>query len=329
MNRTAARTTTRVLVALTLVAGFALAAIALTGCKGTTTEPTTSTETPALLPVRVGTLMTDDLLPLWVADNQGMLAKAGLDVQITVFQSAQEEIAAMSAGEIDAMMTDMVVPVNLTNGGVAVRAVTAMQSAPAGIVAGKGSNITSLAQLAGVKAGNSSGTILEYIYSRALTDAGVAADQIQIEEIKALPVRAEMLATGKVKAAVLPWTLYGAALGAGGTPLLDRVAAEPYSQTVLVFSEKFLGQTGAKETVAAVLTQWDAAVDVINADPNAQRDLLADKTGLGEKLAKYEIRTYPKSALPDQAMWDDVVQWMVERGYLESAISYSKLVYQP
>ena len=329
MNRTATSVAIRTLLAIALVAGLAFAAVALTACSGDNPDNTPTTETPDLLPVRVGTLMTDDLLPLWVAENEGLLEQAGLNVTVTVFQSAQEEIAAISAGEIDAMMTDMVVPVNLTNGGVPVRAVTAIQGAPAGIVAGAGSGITSLAGLAGVKAGNSSGTILEYIYSRALTDAGVAPDQIVTEEIKALPVRAEMLATGQIKAAVLPWTLFGAALGAGGTPLLPRDAAEPYSQTVLVFSEKYLGQTGAKETVDAVLVAWDAAVEVINAEPNAQRDLLAEKTGLGEKLAKYEIRTYPTSALPDQAMWDDVVSWMVDRGYLEAAIAYDKLVYQP
>lgn len=282
-----------------------------------------------LLPVRVGTLTTDDLLPLWVAEGGGQLTEAGLDVEITVFASAQEQIAAISAGEIDAIMTDMVVPVNLTNGGTPVRAVTAMQTAPAGIVAGKGSGITSVSQLAGVKTGNSSGTILEYIYASALADAGVPADQIVTEEIKALPVRVELLNSGQIKAAMLPWTLYGAGLAAGGVPVLDRAAAEPYSQTVLAFSQKFLDQDGADDTVAAILAQWDVAVDTINADPNAQRDLLAEKTGLGEKLAKYELRTYPKVAAPDQEMWEDVVTWMVDRGYLKAPIAYDQLVYQP
>lgn len=321
------------LIATSLVLLFALGGLAtLAGCApeepvdGAAGTVEAGTE---LLPVRVGTLTTDDLLPLWVAESGGQLTEAGLEVEITVFASAQEQIAAMSAGEIDAMMTDMVVPVNLTNGGVPVRAVTAMQTAPAGIVAGKDSNVTSVAQLAGVKTGNSSGTILEYIYSRALTDAGVPADQIVTEEIKALPVRVELLNSGQIKAAVLPWTLYGAGLAAGGVPVLDRAAAEPYSQTVLCFSQKFLDQNGAPETVASLLAAWDVAVDTINADPNAQRDLLAEKTGLGDKLAKYELRTYPKVAAPDQAMWEDVVSWMVERGYLTEPIAYDQLVYQP
>jgi len=283
---------------------------------------------PALIPVKIGTLKTDDMLPLWVAENEGLLEQAGLDVTIEVFPSALEQIAAISAGQIDGMMTDMAVPLNLINGGVPVRAVTALQSAPAGVVASADSGVTDVAGLAGKKTGSSSGTILEYIYDRALTDAGVPADQIVTEEVKKLDVRLELLLSGQIDAAVLPWTLFGAAVGGGGVPVLGPAQVEPYSQTVLEFSETFLAKEGAAETVAALLQQWDAGVDIVNADPNAQRELLGVATDLGDRLARYEVRTYPKAALPDRDKFEDVVEWMVDRGYLDAPIAYEDLVYQ-
>ena len=280
-----------------------------------------------LVPVTIGTLKTDDILPLWVAENEGLLEEAGLDVTIEVFPSALEQIAAISAGQIDGMMTDMVVPLNLIDGGVPVRAAWAMQSAPAGIVASADSGITQVSQLAGVKTGNSSGTILEYIYDRALTDAGVPADQIVTEEVKKLDVRLSLLMSGQVDAAVLPWTLFGAAVGGGGVPVLGPEQAQPYSQTVLEFSEAFLAQEGAEATVDELRKQWNAGVAIVNADPNAQRELLGVKTDLGERLANYPVRTYPEAALPDRDKFEDVVEWMVQRGYLDAPIAYEDLVY--
>lgn len=314
-----------------LLAAAMLSIVALLAGCGKTADTKKAASQPAAkkeVTIKLGTLQTDDILPLWVAQSEGLAKKAGINLDIITFQSAQEQIAAMTAGEIDGMMTDMVVPMQLTAGGTPVKAITVMQGAPAGVVAAKNSGIKDVKGLAGVKAGASSATVIEYIYDKALTDAGVAEKDIKIEEIKKLPVRFEMLNAGKIKAAGLPWTFYTLAAAQGATPIVDQEMASKYTSTVLEMSDKFLSGADAATTVKALLSVWDQGVDKINANPDSYRNLLADKANLPAPLRKaYKARTYPKAALPEQTQVDDVAAWMVKKGYLKQAISYSDFVY--
>jgi NitT/TauT family transport system substrate-binding protein len=264
-----------------------------------------------------------------VALDKGMMKDAGLDVQVTTFQSAQEEVAAMTAGSIDAMMTDMIVPVQLTASGTPVKAVTVCQTAPAGIVAGKDSGITQIVQLAGVPTGSSSPTAMEYIYDKALQQAGVPAAQIKTTEIKKIPVRLQMLSAGKLKAAVLPWTLFELAKAQGAVPVLDQAQAAPLTSTVLVFSQKFLDGKDADKTCKTFLTQYDKAVIAINKDPNSFSTLLIKEAKLPDAIAKtYQVRSYPKAGMPDSKQIDEVVVWMLSRGYIKQSISSGDLVHR-
>jgi len=312
----------------------AIAALFVVGCGSDdavdavdTTDANEVVVEAKLLPVKVGTLATDDLLPLWVAQQEGFLSDAGLDVEIITFQSPMESRAAMTAGEIDALMTDMVVATQLaaTEGA---RAVTIMQTAPAGIISSPNSQITEVKELSGTTVGCSSPTVLEFILERALADAGLSVDDITFESIEKLPVRLEMLMSDQISAAVLPWTLFQLAQMQGAHPVLDQEAAADYTSTVLVFRDGFLSQDGARETVDVLLEQWDNAVDSINADPNVYRELLVEKANLPEPLqASYQFRTYPKSGTPLQAQFEEIVDWMVEKGYLDQSIPYADLVF--
>ena len=299
-------------------------AVGLTACESP--APASSGSAPVL---RVGTLQTDDLLPLWVAEQQGLLTEAGLDVRIETFQSAQEQIAAVTAGQIDAIMTDMVVGAQLSAAGTPMRFVTALQGAPAGVAARAGADITQPADLAGVAAGCSSPTILEYIYERALLEAGVAADQIKTVEIKKLPVRLQMLTAGQIDAAVLPWTLYQLALSQGAVPVVGLAQDEAYTSTVLAFRQAWLDQPGSSAALGTLLGVLDQAVGLINADPDAQRGLLADKANLPAPLdTTYPVRPYPLSGPPEAGQVSAVLDWMTAKGYLTSPLTVEDLVWQ-
>ena len=299
---------------------MALLAATAIGCGQTTASTTT---------LRIGTLQTDDLLPAWVAQQQGLFADAHLSVAIVTFQSAQEQIAAVTAGQIDAIMTDMVVGLQLTAAGTAMRFVTIMQNAPAGVVAAAGSGITTPADLAGAETGCSSPTILEYIYERALREAGVPDDQMRTAEIKKLPVRLQMLLSNQIDAAVLPWTLFHLATSQGAVPVVGPEQSGPYTSTVLAFRAAWLKQPGAAAVLASVLAAWDAAVGVINKDPNAQRELLASKANLPAPLdTTYPVRQYPASGLPPAQQVQDVIDWMTAKGYLTAPLSVDDVIWK-
>lgn len=315
---------------------FALgAAIALlfglVGCSGAETKariPDTTGTAPALVSLKIGTLPTDDLLPLWVAEKEGLLSKAGLKVEIVAFQSAQEQIAAMSAGEIDGMMTDMLVPAQLTAGGVALKAVNRIAPARIGVVASPKSGVTTLAGLANIPVAAASPTITEYIVDKTMTAAGVSQDKIKYVSIPKVPVRFEMLMADKVKAAALPWTFCGLAASKGATVLVAEKDIADLTSTVLAVSDKWLAQDGADATLKALFTEWDKGVDMTNADAAKYLPLLVEKANLpAASAANYPMRTYDKAQLPAEAQVNEVINWMVAKGYLKAPIAYADYIH--
>ncbi|MDR1357908.1 MAG: ABC transporter substrate-binding protein, partial [Coriobacteriales bacterium] len=53
----------------------------------------------------IGSLATEDILPLWVAEAEDIFAEQGLTVSILTFQSAQELTTAVVSGAVDMAMT--------------------------------------------------------------------------------------------------------------------------------------------------------------------------------------------------------------------------------
>lgn len=83
---------------LFIVSLLTIALLALPGCSGDST-PETPTE---LDTVRYGNRMTADLLPIYVAIEQGYFLDNGIDMQLVPIQSSSLAMKALSTGELDA-----------------------------------------------------------------------------------------------------------------------------------------------------------------------------------------------------------------------------------
>ncbi len=286
--------------------------------------------TPA--PIRIGTLPTEDALPLWVAQKQGLFEKAGLDVEIVTFQAAQERDAAFASGAVDAYMGDIIASAALEAGGSHVSLVTVMLgSTPAegrfGIVAKPGSKARALADLAGVPIGTSSASIQEYVVDRLMTDAGVPVSDVKKEVVPKVPVRFELLMSGKLEAAALPEPLLTLAQKQGAVLIADDTQGANITQTVLGVSDGYFALPSGMVTVRELLKVWDEAVELINADPDAWRSLLVEKARLPEPIKDtYGIARYPKAAAPTPEMVDPVLEWMRDKALLTADVTYEDLV---
>lgn len=98
-----------------LAAVLACSALMLTACQG---SPSGSNDKKTY---KIGVLRIDDSLPLYTAETEKLFAKHGVDVQVIEFSSAADQQKAMEAGELDGMMTDMIVTALLKKAGTDVR----------------------------------------------------------------------------------------------------------------------------------------------------------------------------------------------------------------
>ncbi len=315
-----------------LLTALAISVALLAGCSAKPAEEPVAEEPVKLAPVRIGVLPTEDSLPLWVAEKEGLFTKAGLDVTFVDFQAAAERDAAFTAGEIDAFMGDIIAAALLEQGGSGVTIGTVMLGAtPAegrfGIVVPADSAYQDLSALAGVPVGTSSGTIQEYVLDGLMLQAGVPAEKVAKEEVKKVPVRFELLMKGQLKAAALPEPFLSLAVAQGAKLLGDDTKGENLSQTILGFSDEYLVSPGGIESMTALLEVWDEAVDLGNADPDAYRATLVERAKLPEPIKdSYKINTYPKADVPSEEQISAVLAWMDTKKLLGKPVTYEDLV---
>ncbi len=298
----------RAVLARATMAAMLVAVVLVSGCSAADKPAEPAAQTPAVepSPVKIGTLPTEDSLPLWVAEDMGYFATNGLnDVEIVTFQSAQERDAAFASGAIDAYMGDIIAAANLEAGGAPNTIETVMLGADQSqgrfaVVVPPKSEVKSLTELKGVPVGTSSATIQEYVLDGLMAEAGVAETDVKKEEVKKVPVRFELLMAGKLKGAALPEPFVTLAEQGGATIVGDDTKATAnLSQTVLVFSDTYLAEAGGRAAADAVLEAWDVAVGDINKAPENYRKALVEKARLPEPLAEtYNVNTYPTAQVP-------------------------------
>ena len=308
--------------------------LTLSGCgeqsdEATEAGDTASASTDATAQaIRLGTLPTEDILPMWVAEAEGLFADNGVSCTISTFQSATELIAAVSAGEVDVAMTDPMVTASLYASGTDVRICWITLGADAsqgrfGIMTADDS-IEDLTDLAGKQIGVGSNTILEYVMDKLMAQAGVADEDIVKAELQKLPVRYEAMASGQVAAAALPASLLALGEANGYRCVADDTQGDNISQSVMIARSAFVQADGGQDALDALSATWDAAAEHINAAPDDCRALLVEKASLADAVAQtYPVSTYPSVQLPSQDMVDDVLRWMEEKGYLTEALTYN------
>ena len=278
--------------------------------------------------VRIGTLATEDILPYWAAERDGIFEKNGIDAEIVQFQSATELIAGVSAGEVDLAMTDPMVSASLYASGTDLRVAwitlgTTPDQGRFGIMTASSSGITSLSQLADTPIGVGSNTILEYVMDTLLAREGITPEHILKEEIQKLPIRYQQMEAGTVAAAALPASLLALGEANGCVLIADDTAGENISQSIMIVRTAWA--TENPDAMPALEAAWDEAAAAINADPNAYRELLVQKANLSDKVADtYPICTYPTCELPTNQMIDPVLAWMQTKGYLTVPLTYDE-----
>ncbi|HAM16659.1 MAG TPA: nitrate ABC transporter substrate-binding protein [Eggerthellaceae bacterium] len=278
----------------------------------------------------VGTLATEDLLPLWVAQEEGLFEKAGLAADIVTFQSASELISGVTSGDVNMAMTDIMVAASICAGGTDVRMQwvtlgTNPDQGRFGIMVGPGSSVKTLGDLAGVPIGVGSNTILEYVMDKLMEGAGVSDDQIVVEELQKLPVRYQAMESGQVAAAALPASLLALGEASGCTTIADDTKDENISQSVMIARADALGDAARADAVEKLKKVWDEAAELVNDNPERYRSVLISHANLSDVVAgTYPICEYPSCMMPTNSMVDPVLEWMQGKGYLQKPLTYDE-----
>jgi NitT/TauT family transport system substrate-binding protein len=302
----------------------AMLAVLLSGCA----------PAPAAMPedarLRIGLLPIVDVVPLYIADQNGYFKEQGIQVELVPTKSAQERDVLMQTGQIDGVLNDSISTGIFNKDASKIKIVRkARQSYPNApqyrILASPNSPFKSPADLKGVPIGVSQNSVIQYITDRLLEAQGLAPADIKDEQVAAIPVRYEQLMNGNLKAATLPDPLGQGALAGGAHLVVDDSAYPQYSQSFLSFRTDTL--QNKPNTVKKFLAAWEKSIKEINANPEKYQDVLNDKANVPQAVrGKYKMPPFPESSVPSQSDIADVVMWLRDKGLVNRDIPYSEMV---
>ncbi|MEE4241745.1 MAG: MetQ/NlpA family ABC transporter substrate-binding protein [Desulfopila sp.] len=274
------------------------------------------------MPLKIGVLLIEDAVPLYVAEQEAFFAGENIEVELIPFLSALERDSALAAAAIDGAITDPMGAILFDKG----RGMLKITSLALGKTSSEGifavlaspkSSIKEVGDLKNVAIAISNATIIEYVTERLLENHGFTSEEIKTIEVKKMPIRMQMLLSDSVDAATLPEPLASIAV-AGGARLIvsDAVSKESLSQTVMVFRTKVLDER--KNEVAAFFRALQKGISAINTQPETYRELFVEKGRIPPFLAReYVIPQYPHPEPFSRSLYDPVVQWLVEKKLVE------------
>jgi NitT/TauT family transport system substrate-binding protein len=300
-----------VVVGLTLV---------LAGCGGRA-EPAT---------LRIGVLPILDALPMYVAAEEGMFAERGVEVAFVAAASAAERDQLLQAGEVDAIVTDLVALALYNRDDARVVAVRyAMTPTPEfaqfRVMASRQSGIASPGELAGVEIGISEGTVIEYVTDRMLEAEGLSPGEVESLAVPKIPERMALLGSGELRAATLPEPLASLATMDGAVVVVDDRVHPETSCSVYAFRKEVVDER--PEAVRGFLAAIAEASEAINADKGRWSDLLGERELVPQPLmGSYRLPDYPGDQAPSEAQFADAVDWLQETGRLMQRPTYADSV---
>ncbi len=272
--------------------------------------------------IRMGVLPVIDTLPLQVAKKEGFFKEEELEVELIRFSSAMERNIAMQSGRLDGFFGDIPATLLLVKSGIPVKFLTVSYFTTPGqrmfvlVLSSQNRNRNS----GRIDVAISKGSIIEYLLDRLKPRPPMDGFQIVPKEIKQMPVRMQMLAAGKIDAALLPEPLATLAESKGAKSIVtDEHLNIPLTVLNLHRSKLPYGQPFLKAYAKAVAS--------LNANAGNYLELMVETCRVPEFLAaKFIAYTFPKPRLPSEEEVESVQKWMQRQGLLDRRISYQKLI---
>ncbi|MDD2476274.1 MAG: MetQ/NlpA family ABC transporter substrate-binding protein [Dysgonamonadaceae bacterium] len=291
-----------------------LAVLLLSACTNKPSNPILKKDNSNHL--HIGVMSSMDYLPLAVAQGQGLFEKEGVVVTIHKFYSANERDAAFQSKNLEGTIIDYTGAAIQRAGGVKLKLTSQCESMFV-MVGYTPSGISEVSDLVGKKVAVSRNTVIDYCTDLALETFGISPDSIERVEINKIPLRLEMLRSGKIDATLLPDPFASIAYN-DQSRNLEYILGMEMNVTGIAFYESVIEKK--REAIQNFYKAYNQAVDYIKADFRSSLDhFLVSEIGFPEDLAPNAV--IPEYQLAQPPVEDDlksVEEWLKKKDLVPS-----------
>ncbi len=280
--------------------------------------------------LKVGLLYDEEALPAYIAQQEGLFQKDGVNVQLIPFGSAIERDSAVQSGAVDGAEGDLISVALQNQGGIPVKSVTVLLGAKPEegrfYILAAPNTITNVDDLRGKTLAVSQNTIIDFLADEMLTAKGVNPDLVRKEYIPEMPLRLQMLMQKKVDAALLPDPLASEAIFQGAAVLVDKSKLPVIlSQSVLFFRDDAI--KSKPDAIKSYLQAYAQAEQDVDQNPGKYRQLFYDKVKVPKAVqGLVPVPSFSPPQLPSRDNVQLVLDWMNRKKLLTKNLSYDDLV---
>lgn len=156
-----------------------------------------------ILALKIAVMPTLDCLPFFIAEEQGIFKKEGIDVSLKMFNAQMDCDTALMSGFVDGAFTDLVRIEHLNKDGLGC-VVRASSCASWQLLSNKNSKITNLTQLEDKMIASTRFSATHMLSDIIMTEAGYSDDKTFLVQINDVNIRLMMLRNNEMDAALLP-----------------------------------------------------------------------------------------------------------------------------
>ena len=296
---------------------------------GSPTEVPAGNQPPAST-LKIAVLPIIDALPMYVAQQEGLFAKHGVNVEFVPVASAPERDQLLAAAGADGTINETLAVMLFNKEKPQMQVVRyalrpTEESGHFFIIASPKSGISSVDGLKGVEIGVSQGTVIEYVTDRLLQAGSFTKDEIKTIAVPKISDRMALLASGELQAGVMPDPLAALVVSQGGKIVADDSKHPEYGFSVISFRKDSIDTN--PEAIKGFLAAIEEGTSLLNADPAKYKNVLSEqKLVPAPLLDKYQPPAFPTAGVPTENEWNDALGWLKEKGILTTDVSYQDSV---
>lgn len=273
-----------------------------------------------------------DNLPFFVAMDQGLFQREGLQIELSHFRGGGEVVRAVASGAADIGMVATTAGIIAAGRGVPLKLISAWSAPAFGIawVVMPNSPIKSVKELAGKKVGISRPGSVTHTGLLAVLKANGLQGKVDIVPVGGPGDGFAALKSGRVAATWFPAPDLYRLVDSGKVRIVSEIShyLTQYQQGSLWAGESYLAKNG--DTVKKFVKAVAAAIDFIDKSPETAAKSGAKHAGYDEKTMLRTIKEMPKGffkiGVPENANFAGSAAEAAATGAIKSAPSLDKVL---
>ncbi len=237
-----------------------------------------------------------DSAPILLAQEMGLFEKAGLDIEIEIYNNAMNRQSALQSGELDGAMTDVIALINNVGNGFDIK-VTTSTDGVFPLLIGKDLDPSKTLKFG----------MMEVSVTNYLSDILLSEYKFDKEYVTELPARLAMVGNGTLDGAIIPEPM--ASQGAlTGLSKVHLELKDEYSPEVMVFRSESIASKNKELQIFHDV--YNEAIGLMLEKEDEVRDILIKTLELSPEITDDIIfPKYNMARVPSEAYIQKIIDW--------------------